>query len=246
MDSLVDPPLWPNNNQRTRALELARVLRDFGGYNQFHWQLTSGISNLPLRQRIAQKFPDYPKFYSKKGLFSSIIIPGTDVKFDVPHFNAALSRYLDCGVCVLPEDWASWAGDMFTFADRLDSTFSKSNIGLDSIQNFANSTLGSPKVPISTFKNNFADEDFYADIDSRNISTLIHHGQSYHDALDNYYNYQLYGRFGHFIDSYGGWKNFEKHVNSFDFFPMTPYVNAIFVEARKAGFPKQNPRRLPE
>ena len=137
---------------------------------------------------------------------------------------------------MLPEDWASWAGDMFTFADRLDSTFSKSNIGLDSIQSFANSTLGSPKVPTSTFKNNFADEDFYADIDARNISTLIHHGQSYHDAMDNYYNNQLYGRFGHFIDSYGGWKNFEKHVNSFDFFPLTPNVNAIFVEAAKRAF----------
>ena len=233
MDSLVDPPLWPNNNQRTRALELARVLRDFGGYNQFHWQLTSGISNLPLRQRIAQKFPDYPKFYSKKGLFSSIIIPGTDVKFDVPHFNAALSRYLDCGVCVLPEDWASWAGDMFTFAEDLESNLSKSQISLDSLYCKASESIGEHDPEI---KHSFGPSDFYADIDARNISTLIHHGQSYHDALDNYYNYQLYGRFGHFIDSYGGWKNFEKHVNSFDFFPLRPNVNAIFIEAAKRAF----------
>jgi hypothetical protein len=54
--------------------------------------------------------------------------------------------------------------------------------------------------------------------------------------MDNYYNNGLYSRFGHFVNSYGGWKNFKKRVNSYTFFPKTPFVNPIFVEAAKQAF----------
>ena len=236
MDRLVDPPLWSNNNQRTRALELARVLRDFGGYNQFHWQLTSGISNLPLRQRIAQKFPDYPKFYSKKGLFSSIIIPGTDVKFDVPHFNAALSRYLDCysDDCALPTEWASWAGDMFTYAAHLDSIQRNNSLSYTTIRDSALNHIGGIHPQYSKF---FGTGDFYADIDARNIASLIsNRGLSFYEAMNRYYKQGDFDRFGTFIHSYGGWKKFAEKVNKHYFFPLTLKINPYILKISKQAF----------
>lgn len=238
MDELVSLPLWHNYMSNERALELSRVLRDFGGYGQARWNFTSGSANPFLSAQIRFKFPLYPSFYSENGFFRDLVIPGTNVKLDVPHFNATLSKYLDNEIprCYIPSDWAGWAGDMFTFADELDSFLGKSGIGLDDLRRFASLKLGAPKDSMSLFKNKFGQEDFYADIDARNISTLINSGLSYHDAMNNYYKNNLYGRFGHFINSYGGWKNFEKHVNSFNFFPLTPLVNPIFVDAAKRAF----------
>ncbi len=235
MDSLVELSRWHNYIQRERALELARVLRDFGSYSQLHWRLTSGEANPYLSFLVRRKFPDYPNFYSKKGFFSQIIIPGTNVEFDVPHFNATLSKYLDRDIYRnnIPADWAGWVGDMFTYARDLESEVKKNPISLDSMYRKASGSIGTKDT---TFKHSFGPSDFYADIDARNISTLIHNGLSYHDAMDNYYNNNLYGRFGHFIDSYGGWKNFERHVNRFNFFPLTPFVNPIFIDAAKRAF----------
>ena len=235
MDSLVELPQWHNYIQSERALELARVLRDFGSYSQLRWRLTSGEANPYLSFLVRRKFPDYPNFYSKKGFFSQIIIPGTNVEFDVPHFNATLSRYLDRDAYRrnIPADWAGWVGDMFTYARDLESEIKKKPISLDSMYRKASGSIGTNDPD---FNHSFGPSDFYADIDARNISTLIHNGLSYHDAMDNYYNNNLYGRFSHFIDSYGGWKNFERHVNRFNFFPLTPFVNSIFIDAAKRAF----------
>ncbi len=71
MDSLVKLPQWHNYIQSERALELARVPRDFGSYSQL--RLTSGEANPYLSFLVRCKFPDYPDFYSQKGFFSQII-----------------------------------------------------------------------------------------------------------------------------------------------------------------------------
>ena len=149
-------------------------------------------------------------------MFKGVLIPGANIGLDVPHFNASLSKYLDNDTYHrnIPADWAGWAGDMFTFAKQLDSLHRADGLGIDSLRILANHSLGNPK-PL--FKNTFGQEDFYADIDARNISTLVNNGLSYHDAMDKYYNQNCYGRFGHFVNSYGGWKNFVNHVNGFYF-----------------------------
>ena len=237
IDSLVVLPEWHNYMNNERALELTRVLRDYGGYNGLEWKLTSGFANPRLDSLIRYRFPDYPRNFAQKGelSFKGVLIPGTNIGLDVPHFNATLSRYLDNDIYRrnIPADWAGWAGDIFTFAKQLDSLHQVDGLGIDSLRILANHSLGNPK-PI--FKSSFGQEDFYADIDARNISELINNGLSFHDAMDNYYNNGLYSRFGHFVNSYGGWKNFIKRVNSYTFFPKTPFVNPIFVEAAKQAF----------
>lgn len=235
MDRLVSLPSWRNFINRERALELTRVLRNYGGYSGILWRWTSGDANPTLDYLIRSNYPYYPYNYSNQGFFHGVIIPGTNIGLDVPHFNASLSKYLDNDGSRnnIPADWAGWAGDMFSLANKLDSLHRHSNIGIDSLCNLAITSLGSSNT---WFANPFGKEDFYADIDARNLSTLISSGLSYHDAMDNYYYNNLYGRFGHFVNTYGGWKNFEKKVKSFNFFPQTPYVNPIFVEATKRAF----------
>lgn len=237
MDGLVFLPQWRNYMNRERALELSRVLRDYGGYNGLEWSLTSGFANPKLAALIRLRYPDYPLKFAKDGdiLFKGVLIPGANIGLDVPHFNASLSKYLDNDTYRrnIPADWAGWAGDMFTFAKQLDSLHRADGLGIDSLRILASHSLGNPK-PL--FKNTFGQEDFYADIDARNISTLVNNGLSYHDAMDQYYNQNCYGRFGHFVNSYGGWKNFVNHVNGFYFFPMTPTVNPIFIEMAKSAF----------
>ena len=236
MDSLVVLPEWHNYMSNERALELTRVLRDYGGYNGLDWNLTSGFANPRLDSLIRYRFPDYPRNFSKDDTlsFKGVLIPGTNIGLDVPHFNATLSRYLDSDVYRrnIPAEWASWAGDIFTFADSLDYMWRK-GIEIDSLHRLAKSNLGFS----TNWKGNpFGQEDLYADIDARNISVLINNGLSFYDAMDNYYNNGLYSRFGHFVNSYGGWKNFKNRVNSYTFFPKTPFVNPIFVEAAKQAF----------
>lgn len=46
----------------------------------------------------------------------------------------------------------------------------------------------------------------------------------------------LYGRFGMFVNSYGGWKNFEKRVRSYNFFPTNPLLESIFIDAAQRAF----------
>jgi hypothetical protein len=236
MDSLVVLPEWHNYISSERALELTRVLRDYGGYNGLDWNLTSGFANPRLDSLIRYRFPDYPRKFSQADStsFKGVHIPGTNIGLDVPHFNATLSRYLDNDVYRrnIPAEWASWAGDIFTFADSLDYMWRK-GIEIDSLHRLAKSNLGFS----TNWKGNpFGQEDLYADIDARNISVLINNGLSFYDAMDNYYNNGLYSRFGHFVNSYGGWKNFKNRVNSYTFFPKTPFVNPIFVEAAKQAF----------
>ncbi len=226
---------------RERALELSRVLRNYGGYNQLHWNLTSGYADPYLDLQIRTMYPDYPRRFSQKDdlSFKGVLIPGTNVGLDVPHFNASLSKYLDDDVSrrYIPADWAGWAGDMFTLAYQLDTLHGRHGVSVSDLRDFANFKIGAPKDQAdSTFDNTFGQDDFYADIDARNISTLVNNGLSYHDAMDSYYNKGLYSRFGNFVNSYGGWKNFEKCVNSYNFFPMTPTVNPIFIDAVKRAF----------
>ena len=60
MDGLVFLPQWRNYMNRERALELSRVLRDYGGYNGLEWSLTSGFANPKLAALIRLRYPDSP------------------------------------------------------------------------------------------------------------------------------------------------------------------------------------------
>lgn len=226
---------WEKDWQRKKGLELFKVLRDYGGYNGLSWMLTSGIANRMLNYHIQFKHSAYPKHFARGGKFSNMQIPGTNVVVDVPHFNAAISKYLDDpnDNAVISSEWASWAGDMFTYADTLQKFSNRHDIPLDSARYIANNFIGGNDSALSY---SFDSKDFYADIDARNIAHLIKRGQSPYEAMNDYYRNQKFGRFNLFVHSYGSWKNFVNKVNSQYFFPITPSVNPIFVNMVKSAF----------
>lgn len=110
---------WEKDWQRKKGLELFKVLRDYGGYDGLSWMLTSGAANRLLNYNIRLKHSSYPSSFSRGGKFENMQLPGTSIVLDVPHFNAAISKYLDDANddAYIPSEWASWAGDMFTYAD---------------------------------------------------------------------------------------------------------------------------------
>ncbi len=226
---------WEKDWQRKKGLELFKVLRDYGGYDGISWMLTSGIANRMLDYHIQYKHSAYPKHFARKGKFSNMQIPGSSIVVDVPHFNAAISKYLDDpnDDAVIPSEWASWAGDMFTYADTLQKFSNRHDISLDSARYIANNFIGGNDSALSY---SFDSKDFYADIDARNIAHLIKRGQSPYEAMNDYYRNQKFGRFNLFVHSYGSWKNFVNKVNSHYFFPITPGVNPVFINVVKSAF----------
>ena len=65
--------------QRKKGLELFKVLRDYGGYGDLSWMLTSGIASRMLNYHIQSKHPAYPKHFARSGKFSNMQIPGTNI-----------------------------------------------------------------------------------------------------------------------------------------------------------------------
>lgn len=225
---------WEKDWQRKKGLELFKVLRDYGGYDGLSWMLTSGAANRLLNYNIRLKHSSYPSSFSRGGKFENMQLPGTSIVLDVPHFNAAISKYLDDANddAYIPSEWASWAGDMFTYAEFLQDSLG-GKIPLDSIRFVANNYLGGNDDSLSQ---SFGSKDFYADIDARNVAHLIKRGRSPYEAMNDYYRNQKFGRFNLFVHSYGSWKNFVDKVNSHFFFPITPTVNPIFVNMVKSAF----------
>lgn len=87
------------------------------------------------------------------------------------------------------------------------------------------------------YSESFGTGDFYADIDARNIASLINNrGLSLYEAMDRYYKQKDFDRFGTFIHSYGGWKKFVEKVNKHYFFPLTLRINPYLLEISKQAF----------
>lgn len=236
IDELSFIPAWQSNWKRKRALEIAQVLRDFGGYNDLKWNATSGIANPYLKFMLHLTYPNYQNMFSKGGQFESLEFPDTGISVDFPHFNAAFSRYLDCysDDCAIPTEWASWAGDMFTYAAHLDSIRKKEALSYTAIRDSALNHIGGNHPRYSKF---FGTGDFYADIDARNIASLVNNrGLSFYEAMNRYYKQKDFDRFGTFIHSYGGWKKFVEKVNKHYFFPLTLRINPYLLEISKQAF----------
>ncbi len=236
VDALSPTPIWQLNWKRIRAQEVAQVLRDLGGYNGLKWKITSGLANPYLKYKLQLTHPEYRNMFSKGGQFGSLEFPETGISVDIPHFNAALSRYLDCysDDCALPTEWASWAGDMFTYAAHLDSIQRNNSLSYTTIRDSALSHIGGIHPQYSKF---FGTGDFYADIDARNIASLIsNRGLSFYEAMNRYYKQGDFDRFGTFIHSYGGWKKFVEKVNKHYFFPLTLKINPYILEISKQAF----------
>lgn len=236
IDELSFIPTWQSNWKRKRALEIAQVLRDFGGYNDLKWNATSGIASPYLKFMLHLTHPDYQGMFSKGGRFGSLEFPDMGISVDFPHFNAAFSRYMDCysDDCAIPTEWASWAGDMFTYAAHLDSIRKKKALSYAAIRDSALNYIGGSHPQYSEF---FGTGDFYADIDARNIASLVNNrGLSFYEAMDRYYRQKDFDRFGTFIHSYGGWKKFVEKVNKHYFFPLTLRINPYLLEISKQAF----------
>ncbi|MCF0225399.1 MAG: hypothetical protein HUK20_14120 [Fibrobacter sp.] len=62
---------------------------------------------------------------------------------------------------------------MLSFAKKMDSLDILDRYGADSLYKLAKNSLGAPDT---SSWNSFGQEDFYADIDARNISSLINGG----------------------------------------------------------------------
>ncbi|SHK95218.1 hypothetical protein [Fibrobacter sp. UWEL] len=234
---------WEKDWQRKKGLELFKVLRDYGGYDGLSWMLTSGAANRLLNYNIRLKHSSYPSSFSRGGKFENMQLPGTSIVLDVPHFNAAISKYLDDANddAIIPSEWASWAGDMFTYARRLQYIQDIAKIPMDSVRAIANKYIGGDDDSLSQ---SFGSKDFYADVDARNVAHLIKRGRSPYEAMNDYYRNQKFGRFNLFVHSYGSWKNFVDKVNSHFFFPITPTVNPIFVDVAKKAFIQRIQREL--
>ena len=236
MDDLSLVPKWRADWKIKRALEVSQVLRDYGEYNGLVWDATSGIANPYMKFMTQWKYPRYQNSFSKNGQFKSLEFPDSSIVVDLPHFNASLSRYLDCysDDCALPTEWASWAGDMFTYAAHLDAVRTKNSLSYAAILDSAKKHIGGNDSLYSKF---FGTGDFYADIDARNIASLINNKNlSLYDAIDRYYKQKEVGRFITFVNSYGGWKKFAEKVNKHYFFPLTIKLNPYLLEISKRAF----------
>ncbi|MCF0221907.1 MAG: hypothetical protein HUK19_06410, partial [Fibrobacter sp.] len=189
-------PAWRSDWKKKRALEASRILRDYGDYDGLLWNVTSGVADPFMKLMTRWKYPDYQENFSRRGRFGSLYIPDSDVSIDIPHFNAALSGYLDCynDDCAIPTEWASWAGDMFTYAAHLDSVRKNDGLGYFAIRDSALNNIGGSHERYSKY---FGSKDFYADIDARNIASLINNrGMSLYESMDNYYRQKAFDRFG--------------------------------------------------
>lgn len=236
MDDLSLVPKWQADWKRKRALEVSQILRDYGEYNGLVWDATSGIANPYMKFMTLWKYPSYQNRFSPNGQFKSLEFPDSSIIVDLPHFNASLSRYLDCysDDCALPTEWASWAGDMFTYAAHLDSLRTKNNLSYAAVLDSAKKHIGGNDSLYSKF---FGTGDFYADIDARNIASLIsNRNLSLYDAIDRYYKQNEFSRFITFVNSYGGWKKFAEKVNKHYFFPLTVKLNPYLLEISKRAF----------
>ena len=226
----------PKGQKKARALEISRILRDFGGYKGLKWNVTSGIADPYMKFMTRWKYPSYQNSFSPNGRFKSLEFPDSSVVVDLPHFSASLSRYLDCysDDCALPTEWASWAGDMFTYAAHLDSVRTNDSLSYAAIRDTALNNIGGAHPRYSKF---FGTGDFYADIDARNIASLINNRNlSLYDAIDRYYKQKEFSRFFTFVNSYGGWKKFAEKVNKHYFFPLTVKLNPYLLEISKRAF----------
>lgn len=156
------------------------------------------------------KYPSYQNSFSPNGRFKSLEFPDSSVVVDLPHFSASLSRYLDCysDDCALPTEWASWAGDMFTYAAHLDSVRTNDSLSYAAIRDTALNNIGGAHP--------------------RNLSL--------YDAIDRYYKQKEFSRFITFVNSYGGWKKFAEKVNKHYFFPLTVKLNPYLLEISKRAF----------
>lgn len=236
MDDLSLTPTWQSDWKRKRALEVSQVLRDWGEYDGLVWDVTSGKADPYMKFMAQWNFPKFRNMFSKDGQFGSLKIPNSDIVVDLPHFNASLSRYLDCysDDCALPTEWASWAGDMFTYAAHLDSVRTHDSLSYDAIRDSALNYIGGIHPRYSKF---FGIGDFYADIDARNVASLINNrGLSLYEAIDRYYKQNEFNRFITFVNSYGGWKKFVEKVNKHYFFPLTMKLNPHLLEISKQAF----------
>lgn len=236
MDDLGLTSTWLPDWKKKRALEVSQVLRDFGEYNGLVWEATSGKADPYMKLMVLRKYPAYRNMFSKEGQFGSLKIPDSDIVVDLPHFNASLSRYLDCysDDCAFPTEWASWAGDMFTYAAHLDSVRTNDTLSYAAIRDTALNHIGGIHPRYSKF---FGSGDFYADIDARNVASLINdRGLSLYEAMDRYYKKKEFDRFVTFVLSYGGWKNFKEKVNKHYFFPLTTKINPYILEISKQAF----------
>lgn len=235
MDGLTGMYLWDKDWRRKKGLELFKVLRDYGGYSGPSWWFTSGAANPLLSNNIQRKHSSYPSSFARGGKFESIQIPGSSIVVDVPHFNAAISKYLDDANddAIVPSEWASWAGDIFTYADALQNIRDSTKISIDSITSIANKYIGGND---DTFSRTFDSKDFYADIDARNIAHLIKRGWTTYEAMNDYYRNQKFDRFNLFVNSYGSWSHFVNKVNSHYFFPLRPCVTSLFANIAKRAF----------
>ena len=236
MDDLSLVPKWRADWTIKRALEVSQVLRDYGEYNGLVWDATSGIANPYMKFMTQWKYPSYQNSFSQNGQFKSLEFPDSSIVVDLPHFNASLSRYLDCysDDCALPTEWASWAGDMFTYAAHLDAVRTKNSLSYAAILDSAKKHIGGNDSLYSKF---FGTGDFYADIDARNIASLINNKNlSLYDAIDRYYKQKEFGRFITFVNSYGGWKKFAEKVNKHYFFPLTIKLNPYLLKISKRAF----------
>ncbi|MBR2211304.1 MAG: hypothetical protein IJ896_07575 [Fibrobacter sp.] len=236
IDDLSLVPKWRADWKMKRALEVSQVLRDYGKYNGLVWDATSGVANPYMKFMTQWKYPSYQNNFSPSGQFKSLEFSDSSIVVDLPHFNASLSRYLDCysDDCALPTEWASWAGDMFTYAAHLDSLRTKNSLSYAAVLDSAKKHIGGNDSQYSKF---FGTGDFYADIDARNIASLINNKNlSLYDAIDRYYKQKEFGRFITFVNSYGGWKKFAEKVNKHYFFPLTVKLNPYLLEISKRAF----------
>ena len=236
MDGLSLTPTWRSDWKKKRALEVSQVLRDLGGYDGLVWDVISGKADPYMKFMVQWNYPNFRNMFSRGGLLDSLKIPDSDIIVDLPHFNASLSRYLDCysDDCAIPTEWASWAGDMFTYAAHLDSVRKKNLLSYEAIRDSALKHIGGNDSLYSSF---FGSKDFFADIDARNIASLINNrGLSFYEAMDQYYKQKAFDRFGTFVHSYGGWKKFIEKVNKHYFFPLTIKMNPYILEITKQAF----------
>jgi RHS repeat-associated protein len=204
--------LYEKLNERNSMV--SRLLRDFGGYTNIKWNLTSGSVDSDFREQIDRNLAEVVSKFGKGGAFNRIKDPITGIELDMSHMHATLSSYLynKTGKRIRME-LAGWAGDMHTYSKRLAEYDRNLEIEIRDLNQFAAENLGSK----SGYNETFSLEDLIADVDARNIAILVKQREmSVTDAIEQYYlSGGVQKRFTSFIKSYGGLNGFASSVNSY-------------------------------
>ncbi len=206
--------LYKDSNERNSMI--SRLLRDYGGYTGFKWNQTSGSVDDDFRELIDRILPKAASEFRKHGIYDKIKDPRTGVELDLSHMHASLSGYLyNEKRVIIREEWASWAGDMLSYSEKLAEADEENKI--PDLYSYAEN-IGTTKEEGMNFSLN----DLIADVDARNISVLVKQkGMSVADAIEQYYlGGGVQKRFTNFVESYGGINKLESYVQKHNWFPL--------------------------